>query len=149
MTKERHNVTVYGSLRGFHRTPEGHLIPKPMHNHLLLAKDETTKFLGVHELPIGDWDLFSLGSFPYLYPNYHKRKPVTTKGILVETYDVSSQTYKAIERLEGYPNFYNRCYITTPYGNSSIYFIEEGSRSRDTSRPVREGDWTQYMISQG
>lgn len=114
-------VAVYGSLR------------KDLHNHGLL---ETSNFLG--EDTITGFDMYSMGSFPFLVPNE------SDTPISIEVYEVTPEVFASLDRLEGYPRFYDRKQIETAHGTSWIYFIEDG----DTKSPhVVNGDWKEYFQS--
>lgn len=98
-------ITVYGSLL------------KGLGNHGLLDNDESI-FLGEHTI---EEDLFmiSLGGFPGLLVS--KEGEINT--IHVETYAVSDSVFHRVERLEGYPNFYTRYPVKTPFGDSEVYVL--------------------------
>ena len=78
-------IAAYGTLK------------KGFYNHYLL---EGEKFLG----EAISKERFSLGhaSFPAVIPD------INGSPIKVEIYEVSSETLNKLDRLEGYPDFYNR-----------------------------------------
>lgn len=113
-------VAVYGSLRqGFG-------------NHQLLQDSE---FLGTM-ITQNEWTMYSLGGFPGIVP----------KGeisILTEVYEVNDEIFQRLDRLEGYPEFYNRQEIETPYGQAWIYYLEDRP-SWGSPIIVQSGDWAEY-----
>lgn len=101
--EQRLTVAVYGSLRvgmGNHRV---------MGDDSILLSTETIK---------DNFDMIDMGSFPGLIPSEEQ------KDIVVEVYSVTPRTYANIERLEGYPSFYNRRDVNTSHGPAGIYFLE-------------------------
>ena len=93
-------VFVYGTLKmGFG-------------NHRLL---ENSELLG-EETTDPRYTMVSLGGFPGVL------KGGNTK-IHGEVYAVNELTMKHLDRLEGYPNFYNRKTIETKYGDAWIYYL--------------------------
>lgn len=57
-----------------------------------------------------------------------------------EVYEVSQDEFKAIDGLEGYPRFYDRIEIETPYGLAWMYFFE-GPKNEFCSELIESGDW--------
>lgn len=111
-------VAVYGSLR------------QGMGNHRLL---ENSKFLGKDKLD--GFIMYSLGGFPCIRTVFPEGNTIT-----VEVYEVDDATFERLDRLEGYPSFYDRKKVGTQYGEAWIYTIE-----REKSRPVVEsGDWVLF-----
>jgi len=110
-------VAVYGSLR------------KSLHNHRLL---EEATFLGT--TTTSGFTMYSLGGFPYLTPSDN------TNPITIEVYDVTEREFANLDRLEGFPNFYNRKLIPTEFGEAWIYFIATAS----DDLVVTSGDWLTY-----
>lgn len=96
-------IAVYGSLR------------KGMYNHPLLGDSSLLETVEVN-LP---FKMVSLGSFPAL------KMDNELHPIVVEIYEVDEPTYKRVERLEGYPQFYDR--FTFLYNNEDvdIYYIQQ------------------------
>lgn len=83
----KHTLFVYGTLkRGFH-------------NHACLGNNPT--YLGEAVLP--GYQMYSLGGFPAI---------ALGKGeVKGELYEVDDVGFKHCDRLEGYPNFYNRSQV--------------------------------------
>lgn len=109
-------VAVYGSLR------------QGMGNHRVLGD---SPLLG--QARVSGFEMFSLGGFPFVR---HGEGDIT-----IEVYEVNEHTSMRVDMLEGYPLFYNREQIDTPYGQAWIYFID---RQETTSPPVTHGDWVAY-----
>lgn len=117
MTDQPILVAVYGSLR------------KGMGNHALLARGNAVHLSTER---VKGWDMYSLGAFPFIREGGGE--------ITIEVYAVDSQTFSNLDRLEGYPSFYDRELIETSKGNAWVYFID----SSPNSRPVTSGDWVTY-----
>lgn len=115
-------VAVYGSLR------EG------MGNHRVLGGSTM-----VGKATVGGFDMFSLGGYPYCVPD-------KTGEIVVEVYQVSEEVGQSLDALEGYPSFYDRKLISTPFGEAWIYFIDQ---YRDGTPYVEGGDWVLYKTLGG
>lgn len=93
-------VFVYGSLK------RGH------YNHGLLR---ASSFLGCWRTP-ARYTLLDLGAFPGI---------VAGGGTAIsgEVYGIDRGTLRALDRLEGHPDFYRRETITTPFGEAGIYVL--------------------------
>jgi len=95
-------VAVYGSLL----SNKG--------NHCLL---EGSKYIGTTLTP-PEYTMYSLGGFPC----------IALEGgtpIHVEVYEVDESVFGMLDRLEGYPSFYNRKEIETELGTAWIYYISD------------------------
>lgn len=92
-------ITTYGSLL------EG------AHAHHIL-KDSKLIRRGVIDLP---YKMVDFGEFPALL------KDTKTNPVYVETYEVSDEVFKEVERYEGYPAFYIRVKLED---GSYIYIID-------------------------
>jgi gamma-glutamylcyclotransferase (GGCT)/AIG2-like uncharacterized protein YtfP len=122
---KNNTVAVYGSLR------------KGFGNHALLRDAEF-----VTEEYISGYDMISLGGFPALF-----KSEVPVSKILVEIYKVDDSEMTGLDRLEGYPSFYNREEIETSKGKAWIYFIENSSgyyESTKNREVIKSGDWKEY-----
>jgi gamma-glutamylcyclotransferase (GGCT)/AIG2-like uncharacterized protein YtfP len=112
-------VAVYGSLR------------KGMGNHGLLQSDEVT-FLGTER--VSGFDMYSMGGFPFITPAQGE--------IRIELYKVGHATMLRLDRLEGYPSFYDRKLIQTSKGQAWIYFIV--GKNLSNYEKVQSGDWVLF-----
>lgn len=124
-------IFVYGSLR------------RGMHNDIQRFFDQTGaefEYLGTTTLKA---NMYSLGAYPYItepFP-YDRTGPV----VIGEVYDIKSsrsRLLKALDRLEGYPSFYNRKEVKTIFGDVWVYFID---RLGDKMSQVENGDWVSYV----
>jgi gamma-glutamylcyclotransferase (GGCT)/AIG2-like uncharacterized protein YtfP len=113
-----HLVAVYGTLR----RGEGNY-------HYFLDR---SRKLGV--CAIEGWDMYSLGAFPFVTPGEGK--------ITIEVFKVDDTTFRELDGLEGYPDFYDRKVVETAYGPAWIYFMEP---EEITLNPrIDSGDWVNY-----
>lgn len=123
-------ITVYGSLL------EG------LGNwNYFLNNEESTK-LGEHILE-GGFKMISMGGFPGLIPD-----DTVNNKIFVETYEVSEHVFKSVEHLEGYPGFYGRTKIDTPFGESEVYTLSD-NKYNDNFVPKDENgiiNWKKYKM---
>lgn len=116
-------VAVYGSLR------------KGLHNHRLLEQADL-----VGTARISGFKMYSMGGFPFI-----THEDATEQDtIQIEVYAVTPREMRSLDQLEGYPSFYNRELVDTPYGKAWIYFIDN---ERDGYSPVIDGDWFKYYTS--
>lgn len=98
-------ITVYGSLL------EG------LGNWEWCLNNKESEKLGEHIVE-GPFSMVSFGGFPGLVIDKSKNNK-----IFVETYRVSDRVYNDVEMLEGYPSFYRREAVNTPFGDSEIYVL--------------------------
>jgi len=132
-------ITVYGSLL------EG------LGNWKWHLDNPESKKLGEHVI-VGKFQMISMGGFPGLIPDETMSEP---RKIFVETYEVTDRVYNSIERLEGYPHFYGRTPIETPFGPSAVYTLSGsryGAPSNDILVPEdSEGivNWRNYYLNRG
>lgn len=118
-----HLVFVYGSLR------------QGMGNHRLLADSE---LLGTDL--IDGWSMVSLGAYPAIY-----RDEKNEVGIVGEVYRCNELTFRRLDQLEGYPNFYDRCQVETAYGDAWVYYFKDSDRAGRHLTKVVAGDWCEYV----
>jgi len=109
-----HTIAVYGSLK------------RQYHNHALLAQ---SCFKGNDILE--GWDMADLGAFPGVFKG--------EGSIHVEVYEVTEEEMQSLDRLEGYPTFYNRTQVDTEYGKAWLYYLNNPSRYID--KIVEGGKW--------
>ena len=109
-------VAVYGSLR------------KGFGNHGFLKNQS---FKGTDIVP--NYKMYSLGAFPGIVPD-------DGGSIFAEIYEVDEETFKALDRLEGHPNFYCRRQVSTVYGPAWIYELANVDHYRGLPLVVG-GEW--------
>ena len=108
-------VFVYGSLKRGHS------------NHGFLHGAD---LLGAHTTRAA-YTLLDLGYFPGVISG-------GTTAIQGEIYRIDDDTLRALDRLEGHPELYQREVIATPYGSAYIYLLT----AADETYPVIEsGVW--------
>lgn len=115
-------IAVYGSLRKYRG------------NHRIIQ--HSTQL--TQEIVFIPYKMVSLGGFPGLIPT----DMAHCHNITIEVYEVDDQTYKDVERLEGYPRFYQRDTISTSVGNADIYVLENEGYAAHPE--VEDGDWNNY-----
>ncbi len=96
-----HPVFVYVSLK------------KGFHNQNFL---QTATFVGEEKLL--DYKMYSLGNFPGII-----YAPQTGKNIQGELYLCNTTIIRALDRLEGHPNFYERAFLTLASGRKAWVYI--------------------------
>ena len=114
-------VAVYGTLR------EGG------GNHVTMTHASGGKLLGKF-WTTPDWTMYTLGGYPALTEG-------GSDSVLLEIYRVKS--LKALDQLEGYPGYYDRKVIETPWGGAWLYIMDEDAIPLNTY-PVDSGDWIKY-----
>ena len=121
-------VLVYGSLR------------KGLGNDIhgfARATGTSVEFLG-HAVVEGE--MHSYGGFPYVW--FPEECSAEVVGEVYHLNDPEGHLAASLDRLEGYPSFYNRKEVDTPYGKSWVYFFNE----KDVHAPVANGDWLQHRV---
>lgn len=114
-------IAVYGTLR------------KGEFNNYLLTDGE---LLGT-EFVVGKYRMIDLGGYPAIFHDEYMNYP-----IVVEVYDVDEYVLSDLDRLEGYPNYYDRELVKTKHGDAWIYYL---TNVQDIPRPVMPfGDWVGY-----
>jgi len=112
-------IAVYGSLLS------------GLHNHRLLGDSKLLE----HKIITGPYMMVDLGNYPGLV------KSAYNNSITVEIYEVTKKTFKRLDELESYPNFYNREYIQC-LEDTWIYFLND--YDRHVEHLVLSGDWKSY-----
>lgn len=108
-------VFVYGTLKSGHG------------NHRLL---QGSKFLG--RSTVDRFKMYSLGGFPAVVPS--------EDGVIQgEVYEVDDFTMTRLDRLEGYPNFYDRMIVSTEKGPAWIYYMH--TPPREDKSIIPNGVW--------
>lgn len=70
-------------------------------------------------------------------------------AVIGEVYEITSnekQMLASLDRLEGYPSFYDRKEVDTEFGKAWVYFFHE---DRPNLPLVENGDWVDYKNSGG
>lgn len=113
------NVFVYGTLK------------KEFYNHNVI-KRSNGRFIG-DAITDPIFTMVSLGAFPAVIPN----GDTTIKGELYET-----DSLEFLDRLEGYPSFYNRKVVSVKVGDkdylATMYYIDT---IQEHSGIVESGEW--------
>ena len=118
-------IAVYGSLR------------HGMGNHGLISHAQMVERRTVR-LP---YKMISLGGFPGLITDKQ------LNDIVIELYEVDQPTYARVERLEGYPSFYDKYAFTLPEYEFpvEIYVLnQQGERGYYKSEGEHIPDWVAY-----
>lgn len=123
MNKQTENklIAVYGSLRFGHGNWRALLNCNPVKTEVV-------------NIP---FKMVSLGGFPGLVPSEDNN------DITIELYDVSNATYRAVEQLESYPDFYQKALINTSLGEVEIYVLNHAHYRKNPSF-VENGDWNSH-----
>lgn len=98
-------VFVYGSLK------------KRFYNHSLLLSSE---FISIH-ITEPKHTLVDLGAFPAVLNTGNT-------AIHGEIYRVSEDVFSELDRLEGYPRYYDRVLIPTEFGDAWVYILQKNNK---------------------
>ncbi len=112
-------VGVYGSLRA------------GLHNHVVLGDSCLIDTVRT-EVP---YKMVSLGGFPGLVSS-------APEVITIEVYEVTPETMRDLDHLEGYPNFYNRTTVQVGSHSVLLYFLDDSYMDYEH---VESGDWCEYL----
>jgi len=87
--------------------------------------------------------MVSLGGFPGLIPDRQK----TNHKIVVEIYSVTNDIYKSVERLEGFPHFYQKATVSTTEGQLEIYVLEKERLTQNVAIDLIDGafNWKGHL----
>jgi gamma-glutamylcyclotransferase (GGCT)/AIG2-like uncharacterized protein YtfP len=102
-------------------------------NYNWLLKDKSDH---VGSYVANDFKLIAGTGFPYAVE--------TEDGsgkVLLDLFLVDEHVFKSLDRLEGYPNFYNRKKISTPHGDAWVYFYNQA----DGGEVISDGDWVKHI----
>ena len=101
------------------------------YNHFLLEESE---YLG-KDVTEPEWTMYDLGPYPCISPN--GKTPIT-----IEVYKINERINRTIDRLEGYPHYYDKKEINTRFGPAIVYFINDIDK---INHPIRDiitsGEW--------
>jgi len=135
-------VFVYGTLKRGHG------------NHRLLRGGKQLGRCYVE----GPWRMKNLGYFPGVVQAKDAAGPAKMFG---EVYLIDTDTLAGLDLLEGYPNFYTRTKVATPWGNAWMYYLNPDSHyyESDSALPelelgcwnptAEERDWARSIINSG
>lgn len=112
-------VFVYGTLKQTHG------------NHMVIGRFNPT-LIG-DKVAVQNYSMASLGAFPAAYPD-------NGGTIMGELYEVGEEALQPLDRLEGYPGFYDRTEVETEHGNALMYFIDQ-ENLRTPLNKVESGWW--------
>jgi gamma-glutamylcyclotransferase (GGCT)/AIG2-like uncharacterized protein YtfP len=85
---------------------------------------------------ISKFQMHDMGAFPALVEN-----ETSLSKIVGEVYEITDEVLKMLDRLEGFPGFYDRKLITTEFGDAWVYY-----NNKSKNRPVIEsGDWILHI----
>ena len=118
---EKLQVFVYGTLL------------KGEYNNYLLEESELKG-----DASITGFVMHCLGSYPAITPVEGADVPV-----LGEVWEITPETFARLDRLEGYPHFYDRVEVETPFGTAWAYFIEDIERE-EPANVILSGSWRQH-----
>jgi gamma-glutamylaminecyclotransferase len=110
-------VIVYGTLR------------KHGIYHHLLRNSEFIK-----EIVVSGYKMIDLGAYPAAASS-------KTSEILCEQYMVDNETFNALDRLEGYPNLYDRELTMDGW----IYYMQPYSSVIKNGKEIESGDWMHHI----
>lgn len=119
MPEEFERVFVYGTLLSGES------------NHYLL---EGSELMG--KTVANGFDLKDLGPFPACVEN-----PLSTTSVEGEVWMVTKEVLARLDRLEGYPTFYNRKKIWTFFDDCWIYFCN----AEKDNPTILSGSWKQHL----
>ena len=109
-------VFVYGTLK------DGY-----SNNYLL----EQSRLIGEAVTP-AEYTMHSVGAFPAVSEGGET-------AIVGEVWDVDGETFRRLDQLEGYPEFYDRRVINTTRGEAWMYYINDVSPYR--AETIKTGVW--------
>jgi gamma-glutamylaminecyclotransferase len=108
-----------------------------MGNHHIIGE---AKFIRKAETGDRVWMMLDLGAFPGVRP----APPGVGCSVKGEVYEVCEATFKALDRLEGYPNFYGRQEVVLDDGTYAwMYILGRGRRGEPGLVP--NGDWKAHL----
>lgn len=114
------NVLVYGTLR----KGEGN------YRHFLDGMEPKVVDM------LTNFKMYSLGAFPAIVES-----PDKNDFVVVELYEIDEVILKKLDRLEGYPRFYNRKEVSTVTGNKGWVYYQEEKNADGRWELIPGGDW--------
>lgn len=101
------------------------------HNAAFLSQ---AAYCGRHQTPAG-YTLFDTGAYPAAVVH-------GGTSLIGDVYRISTETFALLDTLEGYPVFYSRRLIDTPFGNAWIYLW--AADINPAWPAIASGDWCQH-----
>lgn len=106
-----------------------------------LLTDQRNNYLLAESRKVGDCriyglEMYDLGLFPACVISSNQENTV-----LGEVWEIDEATFQRLDWLEGYPDFYNREPVETPFGIAWVYICEQ---ARGKS-PIKGGDWKEHV----
>jgi gamma-glutamylcyclotransferase (GGCT)/AIG2-like uncharacterized protein YtfP len=111
----------------------GTLLSGEYNNRLLATSEKMGKEV------VSGFTMVSLGAYPACIPDENATTP-----ILGEVWRVDDETFQRLDRLEGYPHFYDRKEVDTFAGKAWIYCMHE-ENMRDNLEVIISGNWKQFL----
>lgn len=93
---------------------------------------ENAEFLGVHMTP-PKYKMIDLGRYPAVTPG-------GDTPIMGEVYKIEDDYLDTVDRIECYPDLYQRTKIQTPFGKAIMYWMPEMKDAVCVQR-ISSGDW--------
>lgn len=116
----------------------GTLLSGQYNNHRYLQNDES-KLMG--DARTTAFEMYSLGAYPACIES-----EFDANEIIGEIWEVSDLVLEKLDRLEGYPRFYNRKKIETTMGESWIYYMSrEDMENKLFKEFIPSGSWLEYI----
>lgn len=104
------------------------------YNNQRCLQNAESRLIG--EATVQGFDLHDLGPFPAVWYSDN----VETE-IVGEVWEVSPEVFARLDRLEGYPHFYDRVQVQTKQGIAWIYINEDAKKNPI----IPSGSWRQHL----
>ncbi len=111
----------------------GTLLKNEYNNDRFLQNAES-KLIGHAE--VTGFAMHNYGNFPGAWYSQNAEQI-----IVGEVWEVSPEIFSRLDRLEGYPNFYDRVQVQTGHGIAWIYI----SKGAQTYPEIPSGDWREHL----
>jgi len=89
---------------------------------------------------VSGFTMVSLGAYPACISD-----ETSTTSVLGEVWKIDTETFQRLDRLEGYPHFYDRKEVDTFAGKAWIYFMPKEKRNEELYEKIQSGSWKQYL----
>ena len=140
------------------RVPEGVTLPTKVAVYGTLRRRQgahsilgNSRYLG--SFMVQGFGMITYGAYPYAVPMWSAGDPVSF--IHAEVYEVRSpEVMRNLDRLEGYPNHYNRLQVATPFGSGGsgitddnaawMYCLESTMADERDAMHSTSGGWMDY-----